>query len=249
VTRLLEAVSYGGGVNSTALIVLLTQPESDWHGPIVFADTGCEWPETYCYMTYFENEYLRPRGLSITRLQGLPWQAGRASLPLVTYCQKHGMVPLMSARWCTKDWKGKPIDRWAAANGIERQLLGIDAGEDYRRPAAYRPLVEAGIDRAGCVQLIEAMGLNVPQKSGCYICPFARISQRRRLWELHPDLFEVAAQLEEGASRRTGRRITLDPSGEVSLRQMEARFKAQLPMFDVPTMDDLIEYPPCECGL
>ena len=34
-----ELLSFGGGVNSTALAILLIN--EDWRGPIVFADTGC----------------------------------------------------------------------------------------------------------------------------------------------------------------------------------------------------------------
>ena len=61
-----EMISFGGGVNSVAMTIMLV--EQGWHGPIVFADTGCEWPETYCYMHYFEQEWLRPRGLEIVHL-------------------------------------------------------------------------------------------------------------------------------------------------------------------------------------
>lgn len=243
-----DAISFGGGINSVALAIYLVE-ERGWAGEIVFADTGAEYPETYCYMAYFESEYLRPRGLSITRLRGLPWQAGPASLPLVTYCEQHGMVPLAAARFCTKDWKGKPIERWAKANRIERTLLGIDAGESHRAPDAERPLVDVGIDRTECVRIIKAAGLDVPQKSGCFICPFQRASQWRRLWELHPDLFEQAARLEEGASARTGRFITLDPAGEITLRRRQAMYKGQIPMFDEAEMDGLLSYKPCVCGL
>lgn len=61
-----EMVSFGAGVNSTAMVITLA--EEGWRGPIVFADTMGEKPETYCYMDYFEREYLKPRGLAITRL-------------------------------------------------------------------------------------------------------------------------------------------------------------------------------------
>lgn len=40
-----EIVSFGAGVNSTALAILLVN--EGWRGPIVFADPGAEWPETY----------------------------------------------------------------------------------------------------------------------------------------------------------------------------------------------------------
>jgi len=64
-------LSFGAGVNSTALAILLIN--RGWKGEIVFSDTGCEWPDTYCFMDYFENEWLRPHGLEIVRLKGMPW--------------------------------------------------------------------------------------------------------------------------------------------------------------------------------
>ncbi|MFA6315716.1 MAG: phosphoadenosine phosphosulfate reductase family protein [Candidatus Paceibacterota bacterium] len=240
-------VSFGGGINSTALVIYLA--EQGWRGDVVFADTGCEHPETYCYMQYFEAEYLTPRGLTLTRLRGLPYQRGRATLPLVDYCEQHGMVPLAAARWCTKDWKGKPIERWCAANGDPLQLLGIAAEEAHRAPEKARPLVDAGIDRRECVAIIQRAGLDVPQKSGCTICPFQRDSQWHGLWRLHPELFERAARLEEGASARTGRFITLDPAGKITLRQRQARYEAQMPLIDDATMDGLRAFQPCVCGL
>lgn len=234
-------------MNSSALVIWLV--EQGWRGPVVFADTGAEQPETYCYLGYFEREYLIPRGLEITTLKGEPWQRGRATLPLADYCEGHGMVPLAAARWCTKDWKGRPVERWRAAHGEPPVLLGIDAGESHRQPQALRPLVDAGIDRAGCVRLIEQAGLAVPPKSGCWLCPFQRASQWRALWERHPDLFERAAHLEEIASARTGRHITLDPSGAVTLRQRQAMYEGQIPMFEESAMEDMLAYRPCVCGL
>ena len=39
-----EMLSFGAGLNSVALAVLLAN--QGWNGPIVFADTGAEHPET-----------------------------------------------------------------------------------------------------------------------------------------------------------------------------------------------------------
>jgi hypothetical protein len=117
-------------------------------------------------------------------------------------------------------------------------------------PDADRPLVEAGIDRTECVRIIEAAGLDVPQKSGCYICPFQRASQWRRLWELHPDLFERAARLEEGARAKMRNKLfTLDPGGKITLRRRQAMYEGQIPMFEEAEMDGMLAYRPCVCGL
>ena len=222
-----ELISYGAGVNSTALAILLVN--EGWRGPIVFADTGCDWPETYTYMDYFENEWLRPRGLEITRIFGKPWQTYFDG-GLLEYCEAKGMVPLAKKRFCSVEFKINLIGRWAEQHGITTQILGIAADEWKRVPNAIRPLVDRGIGRQGCKEIIKAGGLEVPMKSGCYICPFQPQSEWYRLWREHPDLFERAARLEELATERAGRQVCLDRKGKRPLRNLEMGYKAQMVM-------------------
>lgn len=243
----MEMVSYGAGINSTALAVWLI--EQGWRGPVVMSDPGAEWPETYCYARYFDEAYLRPHGLQLTTIKGLPYQTKRGGISLLEYCEQAQVIPIASLRWCTVEYKTLPLQRWAAEHGIERVAIGIAAEESHRSPDAWRPLVDEGIDRRECIQIIKRAGLSVPGKSGCYICPFQRDSQWRELHRLHPALFERAARLEEAASAKTGRFITLDPAGKITLRQRQARYEAQLGLLDDATMDGLRAYQPCVCGL
>ena len=238
-------MSFGSGVNSVALAIMVVN--DGWRGDIVFSDTGCEWPETYCYMDYFEREWLQPRNLSITRLVGLPWHRKRKGLSLINYCEAQQVIPLAAVRWCTVEWKVKPLERFCKERG---HMIGIALDEAHRKTEAIRPLVNAGIDRKACVEIIEHEGLNVPQKSGCYICPFMSNHQWHTLWKRHPALFDRAMQLEINTMRtQTGRwRATLDPNGKISLQQRKLAFESQmeLPGMD---MDELLKYKPCICTL
>lgn len=236
-------ISFGGGVNSTAMIIMLVN--HGWRGEIVFSDTGCEWPETYCYMDYFEREWLAPRGLSVTVLRGLPWQRASEGRALIDYCEYANVIPMAAVRWCTMEWKAKPVERYAG-----KILIGIAADEAHRQKDRICPLCDEGITRQGCVEIIQAEGLDVPQKSGCYICPFMRKSQWYELWRRHPELYARAEALETNVVLRKPRKPlpTLDPSGKGTLAQLRDGFENQieLPGFD---MDDLLEYKPCMCGL
>jgi hypothetical protein len=237
-------LSFGGGVNSTALAILLI--DGGWSGELVFCDTGCEWPETYCYMTYFEAEWLRPRGFSITRLKGYPWHRVHHGITLLEYCQQGRLIPMAGVRWCTIDWKVRPLERYAAGR---EQMIGIAADESRRKPTAVRPLVDLGIDRMGCVEIIRGAGLDVPRKSGCYICPFMIEWQWRELWVHQRELFDVALALEQACqARRPERRVTLDVRGTISLLDRKARFETQtvLPGVD---LDEFREWQPCNCTL
>lgn len=78
-----------------------------------------------------------------------------------------------------------------------------------------------------------------------------RDSQWRELWQKHPDLFDRAMRLEEAVQgkRVSAKKCTLDPSGEIYLRQRKLRYEAQLPLLDDVIMEGLLAYKPCICGL
>lgn len=239
-------VSFGGGVNSSALVILLVN--EGWRGNILLADTGTEHPDTYAYVDYF-GEGLAERDLGITRL-GAEWRRGKERLSLIDYCEHYRVTPFPGVRWCTSNWKVEPLQRWCAANGHEFDdlLLGISAEEAHRQPQKERPLVDRGIDRSGCVRIIQAAGLEVPRKSGCWICPFQSASQWRDLWENHPALYEQAEGLERLADERRAEagkttRTTL-AQHDLTLAQMAERFAAQGSMF--PFAD---YYAPCLCRI
>lgn len=241
-----DILSFGGGVNSVALAIMAIN--EGWHGEVVFADTGCEWPETYCYLDYFEREWLRLRGMSIRRIRNDKYKDG---LSLIEYCESASIVPLAAIRWCTQKYKVNPLKAYA---GERQTMIGIAADEAHRQPNAIRPLVDAGITRQGCIEIIRAEGLEVPQKSGCYICPFQRNSQWRTLWERHPELFERAARLEENARRNARQKglrtanAVLDPHGKVTLRQRQLSYESQIPLPELD-MDELLQYKPCMCSV
>lgn len=239
-----ELLSFGGGVNSVAMSVLLV--ERGWRGPIVFADTGGEHPETYCYLEYFVRQFLQPRGLEVIRLPpGSAYHSRKARLPLEAYCLAAGIVPLLAVRWCSVEWKRDPLVRWAKAHGCQVQLLGISASEPQRvrdDPMVRYPLVEEGLTRGECRRLIRRAGLLVPRKSGCFFCPGSSLSSWRALYFQHPELYQRAEELEDNASARCKKWATLDPHG-VSLRQhRQRRWQGQQQM-------DLSAWLPCVCQL
>ena len=244
-----QVISYGAGVNSTALAIMLIN--KGWRGSIVFSDTGCEWPETYCYMDYFEREWLKPRGFEIIKLRGKPYHRLAGGISLIEYCETHHKIPMAAVRWCTMDFKVRALGYWCDANGNPEQLIGIACDESHRMPERNRPLVDLGITREKCYEIIEAEGLSVPRKSGCYICPFQRPSGWRELWKVHPELFERAMALEENVMRTTEGRYaaTLDVAGKTTLRQRKVTFENQVPMFDEVGWDDLLRFKPCMCEL
>jgi len=224
-------ISYGGGVNSTAMALLLV--DMSWCGRIIFADTGAEWPDTYEYIDYFEHEWLQSRELHIERI-GADWRIENKRRGLLEYCEWRLVIPLVHRRWCTVEYKVKPINRWCKENNVTTQYIGIAADEAYRQPGAIRPLCDLNITRAGCIKIIKEHGLNVPPRSKCICCPMQSNAEWRRLWQEHPDVFARCERLEQNVQRAKGATwsgvATLDASGKTTLAMRRDGYERQISM-------------------
>jgi hypothetical protein len=168
----------------------------------------------------------------------------QAKEPLEAYCLRIGIIPLLSVRWCSVEWKRKPISKYKGQNGILIDHLGICADEPRRVRDGSYPLYEEGITREGCKRIIRDAGLEVPRKSGCFFCPGQRVGEWQRLYYEHPDLYGRAVRMEDVATehRRNGSTASLDPDG-VPLREMARR------RWEGQTEMDLSEWLPCLCSL
>lgn len=246
----MEMISFGAGVNSAAMTIMLVK--QGWRGPIIFADTGGEHPDTYCYLRYFEQHYLKSHGLEIVRLSPATnaelyddKRLGGLTNTLEDYCLKYGIIPLLAVRWCSVQFKRNPLENWRKKHGLTHSLLGMSASEPQRvrdDPTVRYPLVEEGIHRPECIRIIQRAGLDVPIKSGCFFCPGANLASMRRLYHDHPDLYDRCIALEESAGEKARKWVTLDPHG-ISYRQhAKRRWKGQMQM-------DLSEWLPCICSL
>jgi hypothetical protein len=191
-------VSFGGGVNSVAMVLWMldnNQPITACH----FVDTGCEYPETLEYVEMFSREVY-----PIKTINSADYNKGRN---LLDKCHQYSMVPSTTIRWCTSDWKIKPLH--AAMIKPCFAVIGIAYDEKKRCRLSkdfgienYYPLVENKITRAGCIKIISDHGLPVPPKSGCWLCPFQPISAVKRMRDKHPELLCQLRALEDASVLR-----------------------------------------------
>lgn len=196
----MNLLSYGAGVNSTALAILLCEGKisgiaEDWD--IVFADTRDEKPETYTYIEKVFKPYLTAYGRTLNIVS--------ASEGVLERWQRKGVTGSRLIRDCTIESKIKPVATIMQSGDIK--LIGFDAYEAHRakeRPDSRYPLLELNIDRDGCEQIIRDAGLCVPFKSGCWHCPFSRVNDIIALVQNHPDKFQMIVDLEEAAKRKFG---------------------------------------------
>lgn len=148
-------------------------------------------------------------------------------------------------RSCTQRWKIAPMRRWLQANRDGQpveQWLGISLDEYQRmKPSDVKyittrwPLIERRMTRADCVKWLEARGLEVPQKSACYFCPFHSTAEWRRLKANGNGDWQRAIEVDEAIRKaRPPYDLFLHPSrkplSEVDFRTAEE--KGQLSLWD-----------------
>jgi len=214
----MRILSFGGGVNSTAIIALSLLGKIEPPDYIVFSDTGAEWPHTYQYI-----DYLEARGVRITYLTGGTYRVKKKNWEtLIEYCQRKKIIPSMFKRWCSRDWKTNPVDLF---RGGSEYLIGIDYGEAHRAERKHSkgvefPLIDLRMTREDCKKVIRDVGWIIPRKSGCFICPYQSRRDWNNLKSRHPELYQIASEL-EGQSRVTFvNGITLDEYTEGAEKQM-----------------------------
>lgn len=201
-----EYLSFGAGVNSTALMLLLIDEGAKFEA--VFVDTGCEWPETYVFL-----DLLRREGYEFTWIK--PVVEGFNNL--YDYLFHWKIIPAKWQRLCTDKFKLRPFYRYVA--GPCTVYIGYDFGERRRRYLKPRegieystPLIRRLIGRDACKEIIRYHGLPVPPRSGCWLCPFQKLSVWKRLRDEHPALFKMAMDLEDvnprGWTFMEGRRLS-----------------------------------------
>lgn len=218
-----RAISYGGGVQSTALIVLAASGKIDF--PLaIMADVGhdSENPDTIEYVQKFIVPYCDTNNIELCFVRK-EFRDGskRTLLEHIRRPSRSIDIPVRMSngapgrRNCTENFKIKPVAKEIKRRGATPEskaiiALGISTDEWKRmrtdsgiphQDLSY-PLIELGFSRNDCVNIIKESGLPVPGKSSCYFCPYYTISQRQVQLRDRPDLFEKTAQIEDMLNER-----------------------------------------------
>ena len=188
----MNLVSYGGGTNSTAMLIGMHQRGIPID-LILFADTGCEQPHTYDYLPIMD-EWLRAHGLPEITVVNYTDQNGDR-LTLEQECLRSGTLPAIAYGYkkCSLKHKIAPQDKfcnnyppfravWERGEKVVK-FIGYDAGEEHRRTHAFvydiqdkkykkdYALIDWGWYREDCIAAITQEGLPLPGKSSCFFCP------------------------------------------------------------------------------
>jgi len=208
-------LNFGGGTNSTALLLAMYEREI-FPDLIIFANTGGERPYTYEHVAEMST-WCAAHGMpEIVTVQ-------RSGATLEEHCLFHGNLPakVYGRAECSDRWKRRPVevfisswqpamDIWAKGERVQK-LLGYEYGEENRQAKTYAamktdkkyqlltPLIDWRINRQDCIDLIAKHGIKQPKKSACFFCPVNKKHEILELKETYPKLMQRALDMEAKA--------------------------------------------------
>lgn len=218
-------LSYGGGVDSTALLAIhfnrekaaqilgISLEQLDEVFPVgldvaLFSDPGAEFDSTYENIIHAQKKGEK-FGLPIYNIHRI--NKGE-HLTIVQWLSRNGAVPLMpgGGHVCSLKFKGEVMRAWAEKHYPGEEItwyIGIEANETYRakrfqgakgdRHTSRYPLIELGLTRDACERLLRQLNWGIPvHKSSCVFCPWMTENELRDMYFNHPDKWAMAKKVE-----------------------------------------------------
>lgn len=258
-TAVVDVLSLGAGVQSTALLLLSAEGRLPRLSAAIFADTGWEPEPVYAHLQRLRLEVADPAGIPIIEASvgaihedALNPGARFATMPFFVKNQDgtQGMV----RRQCTAEYKVRPIKETVREllgakpkkNGrpgappkgrTARQWIGISTDEFHRAKDSdvgyiqhVFPLLDMNWSRNDCLDYLAARGWADTPKSACKGCPFRSNRQWRDLKETSPEDFAAAAEFDEAIRNGSARAIA---QGQ-ALRGEYYLHRSMLPLAQAP---------------
>lgn len=218
----LTYLSFGGGVQSTALLIcsglgLHGVPKAD---VAVFADTQGELGATYDHVRIMR-DWSADHGIHLSVVTAGSLEndvligVGQSQISIPAFIKNADGSRGIMRRQCTYDYKLTPIIREVRVRlGLKpgqiakgrfnvRAMLGISLDEIVRiKPSREEwientfPLVDARLRREDCSKIIREAGIPDPPKSACYFCPYRRDKGWRWMRDHHPADFAKAIEFD-----------------------------------------------------
>lgn len=247
-----RVLSFGGGVQSSALVALLGRGEYPGAAPqeVWFCDPKNERPQTYEWIEAVIKPYCQRIGVPFVTLERTH---GTRDANIMAYYRRTTQYPLRTNRQCTIEWKVAVVEHECKRRGWHEgddpgweMHMGISLDELHRARTSPNPLqtsryplVDARLFRDDCARInVETFGSS-PVKSGCWWCKYQRPAQWREVWEQRADgrwAIAVAWEREVMAKHGTaGAFIDVHAKGKTNrtLEEWAAMWERgeQLPMF------------------
>lgn len=178
----IRVLSLGWGVQSFTIAAMIALGEIESVDFAVHSDTGYETVSTYQFAKRWAG-WLEEREVKVVTVKPrdneIVEDGNKVYIPAYTESEgDRGML----RRQCTNAWKIRPVRRYLQAhrNGGRVELLqGISIDEakrardsDVKYIINNYPLLDMDMTRQDCIDWLDNQGIEVPNKSSCYMCPF-----------------------------------------------------------------------------
>lgn len=220
---MIRAISYGGGVQSTAMLVLAAEGKID-ASLALFSNVGddSEHPATLEYVRNVAVPWCAEQGIELVELH--PERGGKRVTiysEIMRDDSARDVIPVFGytgrplSRTCTANFKIATLGRELRRRGANKNdpatvMIGISVDEIERagrgRYESWErrtyPLLDLGLRRSDCEEVIRKAGLPVPPKSSCFFCPYHRPLVWAEMRRDEPQLFDKAVALERHMNAR-----------------------------------------------
>jgi hypothetical protein len=201
-----KVFSYGGGVQSRAILRFIKDGIIEKPDLVIFADTHDEPKEVYQGIKE-DQDFCKAMGLELVVVsQGRLSEVDRWGglfIPAYTVSQATGKKGMLN-RQCTQRFKVVPMRRYLRSQGVKsaEMWLGISTDEITRmKPSNVKwltnkfPLIDAGLSRDDCIKRLSKEGI-VPAKSACVFCPYHSASEWAQI-KRDPEAWARACEYDE----------------------------------------------------
>lgn len=208
-----QIFSSGGGVQSTAISALIVRGELPKPDLAVIVDTEREKSTTWEYLESVTAPALASVGVVIHRVPKSKYSrvdflggAQCKTILIPAYTSQSGNAqPGKLSTFCSSEWKRYVKRRWVTKEcGVKKaqDWMGFSVDEIGRAARMIKanpgkwgvrfPLLELGMSRGDCLDLVKEMGWPAPPRSSCWMCPNMHMREWREV-QAGPDWEKVVA--------------------------------------------------------
>ena len=179
--KIMKIVSFGGGVQSTAMAILAAQGKIEVDA-FVFCDTGFEQSIVFDFLNAYTIPMLKDAGIPfyIAKAEQYSYQFADMELPpfFTLIDGKEGRSPA----FCSSLWKKRVFERFCKSQFNVKKydvLMGFSTDEIHRaarmksnKKSNYVfPLLDLQMRRGDCIALVQREFNVEPPRSSCWMCP------------------------------------------------------------------------------